>query len=312
MPPRSLVLTVVALIAVALSACSELRSDDSAADEDATPTAVTALSAVRAGGEVRAEGKVVPVHHVTLAFPAGGTVAEVLVSEGEPVEAGDPLIRLDGADRSLAVLGAEASLRAAEAEATKVEALLGVDRQSGAGTLGGATEVAAPAGASAAATVEPGADATANAATLAAARARVDVARTTLEQAMSDLDAMEMVAPFDGVVASIDVAEAEYAAPGAPVLVLADDSEWLVETENLTERDIAGIDHGDRVSITLEAIPELELGGEIVRVRPVGETRLGDVVYTVVVRPDHRDPRLRWNMTADLVIQAETNVSSSG
>jgi multidrug resistance efflux pump len=47
---------------------------------------------------VSATGVVVPTKYATLSFSASGMVAEVLVSEGETVEAGQPLIRLTGGD----------------------------------------------------------------------------------------------------------------------------------------------------------------------------------------------------------------------
>mgnify|MGYP007112023924 CR=1 FL=1 len=44
--------------------------------------------------------------------------------------------------------------------------------------------------------------------------------------------------------------------------------------------------------------PGLELPGRVLRVKPLGEEKLGDVTYTVVVVPEEEDPRLKWRMTA--------------
>jgi HlyD family secretion protein len=56
------------------------------------------------------------------------------------------------------------------------------------------------------------------------------------------------------------------------------------------------------VVLTFDAIPSLELGGTVLRIKPIGQEKLGDVTYTVIVRPDEQDPRLRWNMTAVVTI----------
>jgi HlyD family secretion protein len=81
---------------------------------------ITAQSTVQAapttqGGLVSAEGAVVPLFDVNLSFQTGGTVAEILVSEGDTVSEGDPLIRLESDDVELAVQQAEARLVSAQA-----------------------------------------------------------------------------------------------------------------------------------------------------------------------------------------------------
>jgi HlyD family secretion protein len=59
---------------------------------------------------VNATGSLAPHAEVSLAFSSGGRVAEVLVEEGQQVEAGQPLVRLEMDDLVLQVAQAEASL----------------------------------------------------------------------------------------------------------------------------------------------------------------------------------------------------------
>jgi HlyD family secretion protein len=66
-------------------------------------------------GVVSAEGFVVPIHKTDLAFQADGLVAEVLVAEGDHVEAKQMLARLNSADQQMAVAQAEASVKQAQA-----------------------------------------------------------------------------------------------------------------------------------------------------------------------------------------------------
>lgn len=53
------------------------------------------LPVVKAGTKVVAEGKVIPVNYSVLSFPVSGIVSEVLVKEGDKVEAGQVLVRLE-------------------------------------------------------------------------------------------------------------------------------------------------------------------------------------------------------------------------
>jgi len=70
---------------------------------------------------VSASGSIVPDTEIALAFSSGGQVAEVLVEEGDQVQAGDPLARLDSAELDLQVTQAEIGLRQTEIQ---LEALL--------------------------------------------------------------------------------------------------------------------------------------------------------------------------------------------
>lgn len=84
---------------------------------------VTAAEAASAGPDVvSAEGVIVPVRHVELAFRAGGRVSEVLVVPGETVEAGEVLARLEDDDLQAAVAQAEAALEAAQAQLALLKA----------------------------------------------------------------------------------------------------------------------------------------------------------------------------------------------
>ena len=89
----------------------------------AQPTSPTPTTGpVRASGKITAEGKVVPVRNVQLAIPTGGTVAQVLVEEGQKVKSGDVLVRLDRTRAEAAVSQAQAGLDRARAHVAEVEA----------------------------------------------------------------------------------------------------------------------------------------------------------------------------------------------
>lgn len=134
--------------------------------------------------------------------------------------------------------------------------------------------------------------------------ANVKAAQAGRDLAARQLKNATLVAPFAGTVMKLDISPGEYAAPGVAVLLLADTSTWQVETTDLTELNVAEIAGESPVTVTLDAIPGLELPGRVSTIAPYGESRQGDIVYTVNVTLDRQDPRLRWNMTCKVVIES--------
>lgn len=141
--------------------------------------------------------------------------------------------------------------------------------------------------------------------TIRAAEANLTEAQTALMQQQVALADTELRAPFDGTVASLDLEVGEQIAAGAPVAQLADQSEWRIETDDLTEINVVFVEIGDPVTISIDALPDLELGGTVVAIKPLGENKQGDITYTATIVPDSHEERLRWNMTASVTIQTD-------
>jgi HlyD family secretion protein len=139
---------------------------------------------------------------------------------------------------------------------------------------------------------------------IAAAEAQVKEAETALMQEQLALDETTLRAPFAGVIADLDLKVGEQVAAGTPVVQLADLSAWEIHTEDLTELSVVNVTEGQRVSVTLDALPDLVLAGVVARIKPLGENRQGDITYTVIITPQATDPRLRWNMTAVATLDA--------
>lgn len=140
---------------------------------------------------------------------------------------------------------------------------------------------------------------------VAAAEADVASAAAAVKQASAALDQAEIRSPLAGTVAWVGPKTGEFVAPGAPVVRVGDLSVWRIETTDLTELNIVNVKPGNAVKITLDAIPGLELAGRVTEIKPFGENRFGDIVYTVVIALDTQDPRLRWNMTASVAIETK-------
>jgi multidrug resistance efflux pump len=143
----------------------------------------------------------------------------------------------------------------------------------------------------------------ARAETIQAAEAELTQAQTVLMQRQTDLADTQLVAPFAGTIASLNLEVGEQVTAGTPVAQLADLSQWHIETDDLTEINVIYVQEGDRVAISVDALPELELEGTVIRIKPLGENKQGDITYTATIVPDQTDARLRWNMSASVTIQ---------
>ncbi|HVN56190.1 MAG TPA: efflux RND transporter periplasmic adaptor subunit [Anaerolineaceae bacterium] len=133
---------------------------------------------------------------------------------------------------------------------------------------------------------------------LALIQSQLDSAQAKAEAARASLTDLELSAPFDGTINSIDMAVGQFIQPGAAVVKLADLSTWLVKTTDLTELNVAKIQPGMTAEVKLDALPDATMNGKVMYVENFGQNHQSDIVYTVVLQLEKPDPRLRWNMTA--------------
>ena len=138
---------------------------------------------------------------------------------------------------------------------------------------------------------------------LASAQARFKSAETALAAAQAAYDDSELKAPFSAQVAKLNYKVGELAAPGQPAVVLADFTQWIIETDDLTEIEVPKVQIGDLANITFDALPGLTLKGVVESIGGIYEEKRGDVTYTARIRLTENDPRLRWGMTAVANIQ---------
>ena len=137
------------------------------------------------------------------------------------------------------------------------------------------------------------------------ARGRITAAEAALEAAKAALADLDLVATIDGTVVSNDLIAGQQISAGAPTVQLADLSQWIVETDNLTELDVVNIAVDRGATLTPDALPELELRGTVESISEVFEDKRGDVTYTSRIALDTTDPRLRWGMTVAIVFDEE-------
>lgn len=359
---------------------------------------------------VVAEGVIEPSDWSALGFKAAGLVAEVLVEEGQTVQAGDLLVQLDPADAQLAVRQAETALQAAQAqlallqadappqqiaaaraqveaadareaqavaqqdhvlsgpreaeivsaearvasaladqvraddthdqamqcftfrnpytyEETEVCPGLGPREEQARSFLAAADEAltaararlsnlqalpersdvrAAEAVVQAAAAERQAAraqldltQAGASQQEIAVAEAEVTRARIALEAAQAALALTAVRAPYTGRVTTVGVEVGNAVVPGQVACVIAVMDQLQVLTKDLSELDVVGIQTGQSVKITLDALPGEQFEGVVRNVALQAEDFRGEAVFPVTVELRHaRDAGIRWGMTA--------------
>jgi multidrug resistance efflux pump len=132
---------------------------------------------------------------------------------------------------------------------------------------------------------------------VASAKARINTAQAQLASSQDSLNNLDLRSTIDGTVVDINLKAGEYVTPGTPVISLADFSQWYVETNNLTELEVANVAVGQGTSIVPDALPDIQLSGKVEAISNVFEEKQGDVTYTTRILLDNTDPRLRWGMT---------------
>lgn len=127
---------------------------------------------------------------------------------------------------------------------------------------------------------------------------QLPVLEARLNAAKAGVAAFEVDAPFDGVVAELNAKVGSSISAGQIAVTIADTSSWTVVTTDVTEIDVVKIKEGQPVTVTLDAIPDATLKGEILSIGQNYSQNQGDIVYEVRILLTDVDPAMRWGMTA--------------
>ncbi len=135
---------------------------------------------------------------------------------------------------------------------------------------------------------------------------QVEQAKINLEQAQARLDQAILKAPFDGVIAAVNLRAGSPAPTGLPAITVLDDSAYYISV-TIDETDIGKVAPGQPVTVTLDAYPNVRLGGRVETVAPAATNIGGIVFYNVRVRLDPTDVvAVRDGMTASVIIVTQT------
>ena len=208
-------------------------------------------------------GEVAPENRATLRAELGGQVVAVSKRRGDRVSKSELVVRIDPTDLEVKLRQAQAAVSTAEAQVQQAAARVEtIKRQS---------DRAQKLLAGGAGTAQVSEDAAA--ALLEASRA-LQTASSQREQAQAQLLAarvarskVDLGAPFDGLLTDVHVQLGDSVAPGAPVLQIIDDSRLHVDA-TIDEADVARVRPGQSAELHLDALPERNIAGKVVRTDP--------------------------------------------
>ncbi len=131
-------------------------------------------------------------------------------------------------------------------------------------------------------------------------RDQLAVLEARLNAAEARMASFSITAPFDGVVARLSAKVGNSIKPSETAVTVADFSNWLVETKDLTEIDVVKLAEDQPVTVKLDALPDVTLKGKVLSVSKTFTQNQGDVVYKVTVLLTETHPAMRWGMTANV------------
>ncbi|MDD2732254.1 MAG: efflux RND transporter periplasmic adaptor subunit [Candidatus Pacebacteria bacterium] len=106
-------------------------------------------------------------------------------------------------------------------------------------------------------------------------------------------------APFDGIIASIDVKKGDSVSSGAVATII---TKKKIAEITLNEVDIAKVKEGQRANITFDVIEDLNITGEVAEIDSLGAVSQGVVSYSVKIIFDTQDERVKPGMSVSAVI----------
>ena len=95
-------------------------------------------------------------------------------------------------------------------------------------------------------------------------------AEDELATAQAELDSTRLVAPISGTVVAVEVVAGEYASAGEVLVVVNDLSRLLVETTDLSERDVPGVNVGQEAAVHIEALDQ-DVSGRVTAISQAAE-----------------------------------------
>lgn len=114
-------------------------------------------------------------------------------------------------------------------------------------------------------------------------------------------------APFDGVVAAINVKKGDTVSSGAIATLI---TEQKLAEISLNEIDAAKVRIGQKATITVDAVSDLSITGEVADVDTVGTVSQGVVNYAVKIIFDTQDDRIKPGMSLSAAIITEARLDT--
>lgn len=201
-----------------------------------------------------ATGVVVPQREAVVAARIVGRVVELPYDEGDRVERGGLLVKLDDTEWQAELQAVVASLKLAEIEVQRKR-----KHQARMQDLRERRSVSE--------------DALDNAVfDLAAAQASLQVAEANVARVGGMLAETRILAPFDAVVTAKSAELGEVTSPGSPLLTLQDQRQLQLRAR-VKEKDLPYLSVGQSIPVTVDALDDVTLAGTVRRIIPAGDVR---------------------------------------
>ena len=140
-------------------------------------------------------------------------------------------------------------------------------------------------------------------------RLQREAAAQDLENAKAQRENLIVLAPCDGTVASLDVKEGDAITSGM-ILGSILQGEDMKLTIAVDELDVVDVEIGQSVTITIDALSDLALNGEVEKVAPVGSNSGGVTTYDVELAFDAAGTGVRSGMNATGEIEVASKAST--
>jgi HlyD family secretion protein/macrolide-specific efflux system membrane fusion protein len=261
--------------------------------------------------EVIETGKVQPREKVEVKSKVAGQVDRVYVEEGAQVKRGQPLLRIDPTDFRRDVARTEADVGKAEADVAQAKnalefAKLTLERRQKGLEGRGVAQIDVDFAAN---------EVKAKTVSLQTADTVLSGAKVALGAAQDRLRYTQIDAPMDGTVIIRGIEPGEVVTPGVQatfdgksLMTVADLSTLLVKAE-LNQIDVAKVRLGQKVKLTLDALPGKSYEATITKVAPAavkGTTATTTDVFPVEATLVKTDSDIKPGMTADVRVHIET------
>jgi HlyD family secretion protein len=133
------------------------------------------------------------------------------------------------------------------------------------------------------------------------ARAQLKQSQLSQLQAENSLSNARLVAPFDGVISQLNVKRGEQSTSGLPAVVLTDLTGFTMNVL-VDEIDVRQVATGQPVRLSIDALPDAEVTGQVTKISPTAANVNNVVAYEVTIVPDPSDEPLRAGMSATAII----------
>ena len=128
-------------------------------------------------------------------------------------------------------------------------------------------------------------------------RLQRETAAQNLEDAKEQRENLIIVAPCDGTVATLDVSEGDEITSGTLIGSILEGEDMNL-TIAVDELDVVEVEIGQKVAITVDALGDVEMEGEVYKIAPVGTNSGGVTTYDVELTFDAAGTGVRSGMNA--------------